>query len=212
MIVLKFLACVDEEKCRGCKQCALICPAGAIEVADKKARVDGGRCIDCQRCIDRCNKQNAIARIARPKEVIRRVDYERVDRRKVQELCARAHLFPEMPLCSCNNVLAREAAAAVLQGAKTPEDVCAMTGMRAGCGIYCMVTIFELLQAHGLRLETPKDNRWYSLPLSLYDLPEDIVAAVDEKYPQYYLREDWSFRQGKKAGKDKSAAREETDE
>ncbi|MFZ5645904.1 MAG: ATP-binding protein [Bacillota bacterium] len=43
---------IDHEKCRGCGWCALVCPAKAIEVADKKAVMNSSLgcmfCGDCQ--------------------------------------------------------------------------------------------------------------------------------------------------------------------
>ena len=90
MIQLQFLAHVDEEKCSGCKQCEPICPSGAIKIEEKKAIVDGDRCIDCQRCIDRCKKENAISRAPRTSEVIRYVDHTDLDQQHIKTLCGKA--------------------------------------------------------------------------------------------------------------------------
>ena len=191
MIQLQFLPHVDEEKCTGCKLCEPVCPAGAIEMVEKKATVDVDRCIDCQRCIDRCKKENAISRVPRPSEVIRFVDHTDLDQAQIKLFCQKASILPDLPVCGCTRTTGREAVAAVLKGAKTPEDICAMTGLRAGCGIYCLTRIFQVFEACGIELDDPKDRRWINLTLSLDDLSEEKVARIDEAYPQCHVGEDW---------------------
>lgn len=191
MIRLQFVAHVEEEKCTGCKLCESICPSGAIRMEEKKAKINGDRCIDCQRCVDRCKKENAIERAPRSSEVIRYVDHTDVDALQIQTICDRAGILPELPLCGCSRTTGRETVAAILKGAKTPEDLCAMTGLRSGCGIYCMTRIFQVFEACGIELNEPRDRRWIKLTLSLGDLTEDKVAQIDKNDPQYHLGEDW---------------------
>jgi NAD-dependent dihydropyrimidine dehydrogenase PreA subunit/bacterioferritin-associated ferredoxin len=191
MIQLQFLAHVDEQRCTGCKHCEPICPSGAIEMVGKKAMINGDRCIDCQRCIDRCKVENAINRLPRPSEVVRYVDHLDVDQLQLKTLCQKAGILPEMPICGCTRTTGREAIAAILKGAKTPEDICAMTGLRAGCGMYCITRIFQVLDACGIALDEPPDRRWIKLTLSLGDLKEDTVARIDETYPQCFVGDDW---------------------
>lgn len=191
MIQLQFLARVDEDKCTGCKLCESVCPAGAIEMVANMATINADRCIDCQRCIDRCNKENAIGRTPRPSELIRWVDHSDVDQLQLKTLCGKAGLLPDMPICGCTRTTGKEAVAAILKGAKTPEDLCAMTGLRAGCGIYCITRIFQVLQACGVDVDNPADRRWIKLTLSLGDLPEEKVIQIDAAYPQCCVGEDW---------------------
>ena len=66
-----------------------------------------------------------------------------------------------------------------------------MTGLRSGCGIYCMTRIFQVFEACGIELNEPGDRRWIKLTLSLGDLTEEKVAQIDENDPQYHLGEDW---------------------
>lgn len=191
MIKLQFVAQVDEKKCTGCKHCEPVCPAGAIKLIGKQATVDDDRCIDCQSCIDRCNKENAISRVPRPAEVVRHVDHLDLDQELITTLCIKAGILPHMPICGCTRTTGQETVAAILQGARTPEDICAMTGLRAGCGIYCATRIFQLLGACGVELENPSDRRWIKLTLSLSDLSEEKVTQIDKAYPTCFLGEDW---------------------
>jgi ferredoxin len=192
MIQLQYSANVDVKKCTGCSLCERICPSGAIAMVENKAVVDDKRCIDCQRCIDRCDRENAISRVLKPEEIIRFVDHRDLDQAEIAALCKNAGIHPDLPICGCNPILGKEAAAAVLKGAKTPEDICAMTGARAGCGIYCMTRIFQLLKGAGIVPDVPKDRRWIDLTLSLADLSEDLIARVDSAYPHHYMAEDWN--------------------
>jgi NAD-dependent dihydropyrimidine dehydrogenase PreA subunit/bacterioferritin-associated ferredoxin len=193
MIQLQYSAMVDAEKCTGCSLCEQICPSGAIAMVEKKAVIDDNRCIDCQRCIDRCERENAITRVLRPEEDLRFVDHSDLDQAEIQRICNTAGIHPELPVCACNPVLGKELAAAVLKGSKTPEDVCAMTGVRAGCGIYCVVRIFQMLEACGIALENPEDHRWYKLTLSLKDVSEEKAAAIDKRHPQSCMVADWKI-------------------
>lgn len=190
MIQLNYSARVDGEKCTGCKLCEKICPAGAITMESKIAVINNERCIDCQRCIDRCDKENAIERVMRPEE-IRFVDHRGLDLDEIHKICKAAGIHPDLPICGCNPVLGKEAAAAVIKGAKTPEDICAMTGSRAGCGIYCMTRIFQVLKGAGIILDEPKDRRWIDLTLSLADLPKDLIDKIEKDSPYHYMAEDW---------------------
>ncbi len=191
MIHLEYLARVDEEKCTGCKLCESVCPSGAIEMAADLATIDSDRCIDCQRCIDRCNRENAISRQLLPSPILRYVDHSDIDAMQLKTYCAKAGLLPDMPICGCTRTTGKEAVAAILKGAKTPEDLCAMTGLRAGCGIYCITRIFQVLDACEVDVDNPPDRRWIKLTLSLSDLPEEKVMQIDEAYPQCCVGEDW---------------------
>jgi bacterioferritin-associated ferredoxin len=159
---------------------------------EKKAIVDEHRCIDCQRCIDRCSKEKAFSRARRPAEVVRQVDLTGIDTQQIETLCGRAGLLPNMPICGCLRVTGKEAVAAILKGAKTPEDLCAATGLRAGCGLYCVTRIFQVFEACGIELDDPPDRRWIKLTLSLADIPAEKVAQIDQAYPECCVGDDWN--------------------
>jgi ferredoxin len=180
MKIVHFVSLVDARKCNGDKLCERLCPAGAIKVVEKKARVDETRCVACGKCADVC-REEAVCLVRRFTPKTLTFDVSEVDAGQIQELCMKASLMPDLLVCACTKTLAGEVAAAILGGAKSPEDVVVMTGAGSGCGIYCMGVIFKLFAAAGIRI--PEDCRWNSLPLTAADLPADLA----EKFPQYHF-------------------------
>ncbi len=191
MIAREYYPDVDQALCRVCRKCEEICPAAAIALVrgEKRMAVDVKRCIDCQRCMDAC-PENAITMLPRTGDHALAVDVSRLDREKIGEICRRAGLAPGEAVCACTFVTAQELAGAVLMGAKTPEDVCAMTGVRRGCGIYCLVNVFKILDAGGVKPEERAGSHLYHHPLSSLDIPEDRLRELDAEFPQYRLLED----------------------
>jgi len=49
---------VDQETCTGCTRCTRYCPAAAIEVVDKKARISQDKCIGCGECTVTCTSRS----------------------------------------------------------------------------------------------------------------------------------------------------------
>ena len=45
---------VDKELCTGCGICVDVCPTGAINIIDEKAKVDIDSCSECGICADEC--------------------------------------------------------------------------------------------------------------------------------------------------------------
>jgi bacterioferritin-associated ferredoxin len=95
-------------------------------------------------------------------------------------------LDPEEAICLCTSTRAAEVAAAILKGAKSPEEVTLATGIRTSCGMWCMAPILRLLKAHGLPVTPPKGFKWYDAQPALWNVPKE----VELKYPQYRLEED----------------------
>lgn len=179
------LAQVDEEKCIGDKICENACPTGAIKVVKKKAIVDEKKCAGCLKCLDVCG-EGAIRIVPRAEPLILGVDPAEVDQTTLRELCEKAHLDPEELICLCTLTQAKEVAAAILKGAKSPEDVTLMTGIRTSCGMWCMAPILRLLKAYGLDMTPQEGSRWYNAEPALWDIPEEVAR----KYPEYCLEED----------------------
>jgi Fe-S-cluster-containing hydrogenase component 2 len=178
------LAEVDPTKCIGDRICENVCPTGAIRVVEKKAVVDGRKCAACLKCIDYCG-EGAIRMLPRPQPVLLKVDPSAVAPDQLRELCRRAHLDPDDVICPCTATTAGEVGAAVLKGARTPEDVSIMTGVRTACGMWCMALVQELLRAHGLKTTPPKGYNWYEVDTALWNVPDGVVR----KYPEYRLKE-----------------------
>jgi NADPH-dependent glutamate synthase beta subunit-like oxidoreductase/bacterioferritin-associated ferredoxin len=171
---------------------ATISQTEAIEEASrclscgKKAKVFSKKCLACPNCKDVC-PENAIKHVLRSVPLRLGVDPTEVDQNQLRELCLKAHLHPHQWLCICGGIRVREGAAAVLKGAKTPEEIALMTGARSGCTVYCFQTSLRLLKAHGVEIKPPaKGHRWYDSSQTCWDVPEEVI----KKYPGHFLKED----------------------
>jgi len=110
-------------------------------------------------------------------------------RKKSGEMCEKAHLNPQQTLCYCVGVRAEEVAAALISGAKTPEEVSAMTGMRTGCTIECIQPLLRMVEAAGNELVPIKGGwQWYGTTATAWTIPD----KVKEKYGSrgFYFEED----------------------
>jgi Fe-S-cluster-containing hydrogenase component 2 len=182
---VNYVAELDLDGCTGCKWCDIVCPSGAITVADKKAIIDGARCIGCSQCVDKCpedvmwmTKREAPLKIGGPPDDDARP--------AIIELLGNAKLPVDLPICPCMLVSTTDVAAAVTAGASSLEEVCAATGLRAGCGIYCVAPALRILKTAGADMTPPKGYRWYDVTLSLWDLENGPLDGA----AQTYVRED----------------------
>jgi bacterioferritin-associated ferredoxin len=101
-----------------------------------------------------------------------------------------------------------EIAAAIVKGAKIPEDVSKMTGARTGCGVLCIQPIFRLMQAAGRELGvSPQSHVWYHTVPTLWEIPSHVVEECegrgfrfeeDKAYYEELIREERVGRWGKK--------------
>ena len=171
---------------------ATISQTGAIEEASRclscgnKAKVVSKKCLACPNCKDIC-PENAIKHVLRSVPLRLGVDPTEVDQNQLRELCIKAHLHPHQWFCMCGGIRVREGAAAVLKGAKTPEEIALMTGARSGCTVYCLQTSLRLLKAHGVKVNPPaKGRRWYDSSQTCWEVPEEVI----KKYPGHFLKED----------------------
>jgi len=186
MVTIRFHAQVDHEKCTGCRTCFSVCPTMAITMLEDpiKAVVDETKCVACQNCTGMCN-DHAIAKVPRSEPLVLGVDYKSVDQDRIMEICRKANINPAQWWCMCTGTRSREGAAAIIKGAKTPEEMARMTGTAAGCAAYCRVMSLRLLKAAGIEVE-PEGYRWYDTTHTIWELKPEFVA----KYPGYFLEED----------------------
>jgi ferredoxin len=188
MKIVRYQAEVDESRCKGDKLCEGMCPAGAITVVDKKAKVDPDKCMACLRCEDICPHE-AVTMVELPMPRFVGVDIseiEKMDETELNAICLEAGLKANIPMCFCTWTLAKEATTAIMQGAKTPEEVTRKTGVCTGCGIYCVGSVLKLLKAHWGELNPPASQLWLDSTISMWDVPDE----VEEKYPEFHLKED----------------------
>ncbi len=139
----------------------------------------------CKKCQDACQPQ-AITMKQREEILVLDVNTDEVDQEKLKELCALANLAPDTPVCLCTFTTAKEVAASVIKGAKTPEDVTLMTGARSACGMWCIAPILRILNVYYKDLPKSDNYRWYNIEPNLWD----TNTEVNDKYPEYHLEED----------------------
>ncbi|GAW91024.1 4Fe-4S binding protein [Calderihabitans maritimus] len=188
MKVVNLLAQVDAEKCIGCKTCERVCPVLAVKIVDRVAVVDEERCRGCAACEQRC-PQYAVTMVKRAEPLVVKVDLEGLDYKEIASLCRKANFNPEQIICYCTATRAEEVAAAILRGAKTPEEISLVTGVRTGCKVECIQPVLRLLRAAGINPEPPaKGWQWYGITVTAWEVP----AEVKEKHGKrgFYFDED----------------------
>ena len=173
---------VDPDACKGCKICGKVCPVYAIRYNDnKKAQIAADQCRGFANCADRC-PFHAITMVKRDKPLLIQADVSRQDPEKIRALCEKAHFNPEQVLCYCVGVRAEEVAAAILDGARTPEAVSAVTGIRTGCTIECIQPLLRMLTAAGIELKPdPHGWQWYGETATAWTLPDDVKKKYNSR-------------------------------
>jgi len=192
MSCINRVAVIDHELCSRCQTCVRICPVEALSL-DKSGekpliRVDEKRCMSCTICMTRCPEQ-AIRMEAREEPLPYGFDYKQADPDKVARLCRAAHMHPEQIICFCRRTQARQVAAAILLGHRTPEELSRATGIRTACGVLCVTSIMRLLKAAGVDPGKAPGWQWYGSYVTIWDLPPDIRA----KYAEYFIEEDLEY-------------------
>lgn len=185
MAVIKLVADYEVEPCIGCKLCDIVCPSGAIRMEGRKPIIDDALCIGCGRCVDRC-PEDIMWMKPREEALTVTVAADEESEAEVAALLHKAGIEPAVSVCVCTLTPGSEIARAIVKGAQNLEEVCAMTGMRSGCGIYCVAPALRLLEAAGRDMTPPGQHRWYPSTLSLYDLSDEVRA----RYPDAFIDED----------------------
>jgi Fe-S-cluster-containing hydrogenase component 2 len=189
MKVVSVHAQANNELCKGCKTCEMVCPVYAIKVRreDGKPRVeiDDHRCVGCWNCQQRC-PEHAINMIPCDPYPLR-TDVSQFEYKEIEALCRKARFHPKQVVCYCSASRAEELAAAILAGAKTPDAVVLATGIGAGCGIECNQPIQRFLEAAGLRPERRKESyQWYGRTTTVWE----VSTEIKEKHPVFRFVED----------------------
>lgn len=174
-------AVLDEAKCTGCRNCERICPVLAIKVKDRKACVDLEMCMGCGNCEQRCPSY-ALTMAKREKSFTVGVDITDDIELQVNTLCRKARLHPEQIVCYCTATRAGEVAAAILGGARSPEEVSRATGVRTGCKVECIQPVLRLLDAAGIAPVPPKGGyQWYGKTPTVWDISEEVKAKYSKR-------------------------------
>lgn len=194
-----------EDRCTGCNKCVLTCPTNALSMRPRRedepgpgrnlAVIDESACYNAQNCLELCPDDAIVMRpLEEPFEV--GMTQPDVPAEDVGQLCMQVGLLPDMLVCVCTDTSAGALAAAVLDGAHTPEDVALRTGARTGCAEICLDPILRLLAAAG-HGDVPKTLRngyqWYGVPGRLMDHvgPDGTVdAELASKYPYMRMQKD----------------------
>jgi Pyruvate/2-oxoacid:ferredoxin oxidoreductase delta subunit/bacterioferritin-associated ferredoxin len=187
--IVNSVAVVDKGKCSACSTCLRLCPVTAItleKTGEKStASVNEQQCLACTICSTRC-PEHAIDILNREKPLVFGVDADEVSQEKIAEICHSAHMFPEQVICYCRRTQARDVAAAIIMGAKTPEEISRSSGARTGCGVLCITAVLRLLKAAGITLDKAPGYQWYNSYISIWDIPAEVI----KKFPEYFLAED----------------------
>lgn len=192
MRVVNMFAEVDPAKCTGCRTCEKVCPTLSISVGGekgkRKAAVDLGYCVGCGACSERCQfGAVTLKNLPVPKTI--GIDPKAFDRKELVDLCLKAKLHPEQVLCFCTGTRAEEIAAAILNGASSPEEVSRTVGARTGCKVECIQPILRLLVAAGRDPKPPAGGwQWYGLTPTVWDIPESVIAKYTSR--GFYFNED----------------------
>ena len=136
-------------------------------------------CRGCGNCEQRCPTL-AISMKPLPEPFVVKVEPSQSDPKLIQELCTRAHLNPKSIVCFCTTTRAEEIAAAILQGAKTPEEISLKTGARTGCSVLCIQPIFRLLESARVPFtQSAVSHVWYKTIPNIWEIPQALKDRHD---------------------------------
>ena len=183
------LAVINHDICRRCPFCVRACPTNAIRMEGTGAQavvlIDDSKCLDCTICMTRCPHE-AITMQARNQPLPFGVDWTKADPTEVTRICHAAHMHTDQIICFCRQTMAREVAAAILLGHRTPEELAVATGIRTGCGVLCITSVLRLLKAAGIEGLKAPGWQWYGTYATIWDMPPEAY----DKYHEYFLKED----------------------
>jgi NAD(P)H-nitrite reductase large subunit len=103
-------------------------------------------------------------------------------------------MHPKQIVCYCTNTTAGEIAAAILQGAKTPEDISRTTGARTGCTVLCIQSIVRLLQAAGRAAVPRETHQCYGKTVTVWEADTETMDRYEAG--GYRFQEDMRVLEG----------------
>jgi bacterioferritin-associated ferredoxin len=137
-------------------------------------------CKGCLNCVDRCPVfAITIEPIQEPYTVA--VDARQFDQEEIMRICKKARIHPKQLICYCNETRAEEVVAAIMKGAKTPEDISRMTGARTGCAVLCIQSIVKLLEASGFPVALGSTHQTYGKTFTLWDLDPELKKKYEPR-------------------------------
>jgi len=188
MKLVSFSAEVNEDKCTGCGICARVCPTLSIRVESGLARVDTNTCAGCGACVERC-PLDAVKLVSLEIPRMLGIDPVSVDRQKLVEICRKAKIHPEQIVCFCTSTRAEEVVAAILTGAKSPEEISRVTGVRTGCKTECIQPVLRLLYAAGIEPKPVEGGwQWYGKTVTIWEISDELKQKYSTK--GFYFVED----------------------
>jgi len=83
----------------------------------------------------------------------------------------------------------REVVAAILTGARSPEEISRVTGVRTGCKTECIQPILRLLHAAGIEPKPVEGGwQWYGKTVTIWEISEELKQKYSIK--GFYFVED----------------------
>ena len=136
-------------------------------------------CKGCLNCVDRCPASAIVIEPIQEPYIIE-VDSRQYDQAEIMRICKKAHIHPKQLICYCTGARAGEVVAAILKGAKTPDDLSRMTGVRTGCSVLCAQSVVRLLNAAGLPV-IPVTHQTHGKTFTLWDLDPEMKRRHEER-------------------------------
>jgi len=177
MKTVKVQARVDRERCTGCRTCEKVCPVYAAELEKTcdgfRVKIDHSICVGCWNCEQRCPEHAIKMTPCEPFDI--GADVSRFDYQEIEQLCRKAHFHPKQLVCYCTATRAEELAAAILDGASSPDALVRATGVGSGCGIECNQPILRFLEAAGRSWERKKGSyQWCGRTMTAWEVPAEV--------------------------------------
>ncbi|MBV7477607.1 4Fe-4S dicluster domain-containing protein [Pseudomonas sp. PDM31] len=202
--IVRMVVEVIEDLCTGCNLCSRVCPTAAFTLRDRLpseagtsrmiVELDHSACYNAQRCLEVCPHE-ALLMKELDEPFLVGADIHAADQAAIEALCAKTGIPSAAPVCPCTGTTMGELAAAILQGANTPEKLSLATGVRTGCSELCMHPVLVILAAagHADAPKYPKGYQWYAAAPSLFQhvgADGKLPQALKDKYPEYRLDEE----------------------